>query len=305
MSGLRLLVTFVVAGLLCSCEEPAPEASTRGPGAFVVVDVSGGPEASSYPVEFLDGLPAEIDQPEYKTDKLVFKWIEPGTFEMGQAGFSTPVHAVELSRGFYVSLREITQAQWENVMGRHEFHFADHPSHPAESISWDEVRGAAEGRDGPTPGGVGPASFLGKLTARTPASLSFDLPTEAQWEYACRAGTTTQWSFGDDSDAVDDHLWSDDNSDESSQEVGTLAPNPWGLYDVHGNVAEWCLDRFGSYSRDAQTDPQGPATGWHRVWRGGAWDVSSYLTQSALRSGGFPNRGYSGVGFRPVCAFTP
>jgi formylglycine-generating enzyme required for sulfatase activity len=305
MKANSVMIAVLITGLASSCDRPASTVAGRSPGAYAIVDLSGGPQAETYAVTFLDDLPADFTQEDYKTGKLILRWIDPATFNMGQAGLATPVHCVTLSSGFYVALWEITQAQWEKVMGPTAFHFDGKPTHPAESISWENIRGECRSHDWPRERGVGEASFMGQLSAKTPAGMRFDLPTEAQWEFACRAGTDTRWSFGDSGHDVDDHLWSDDNSEETTHEVGTLKPNPWGLFDLHGNVAEWCLDRHGAYPREAQADPEGPSTGWYRIRRGGDWAVASYLTQSAGRGGGRPSERSPYVGFRPVSVLAP
>ncbi len=288
-----LFIAILFIGLFSSCDRPVSAGKAQSLGAYAVVDLAAGPDAKRYEVTFLDDLPADFGNLEYKTNKLVLRWIEPGTFEMGERSVAAPVRSVELTSGFYMAVCEVTQAQWSNVMGPTTFHYDENPDFPAESISWDDIRGA-DSDDGPEP-----TSFLGRLSAKAPG-LRFDLPTEAQWEFTCRAATTTEWSFGDSIDDADDHICSDDNSAEGPQEAGTLQPNPWGLFDLHGNVAEWCRDRHGPYPRTAETDPTGPLVGWHRIWRGGSWDVTPYLAQSAVRSGGLPSGRYPHVGFRPI-----
>ena len=125
------------------------------------------------------------------------------------------------------------------------------------------------------------------------------LPTEAQWEYACRAGSTTAYSFGDDSDSLGDYAWYTINSSSKTHPVGQKKPNAWGLYDMHGNVREWCADWYGSYSTTAVTDPTGPTSGSYRVLRGGSWSNGADYCRSAYRNSGNPD-GYRNFGFR-VC----
>ncbi len=286
------LVILLLAWTGCSSEEP-----TKKHPAYYVVDISGGAEAASYPATAHESLPEDAGSEIYKTGKIILKWRGPGSFTMGQSKIATPSRKVTLSGGFYIGIYEITQAQWANVMGAHEFNFADEASNPAESVSWEDIRGAQSGHDWPAEREVAAASFMGRLSAKAGKELLFDLPTEAQWEYACRAGTETEWGFGDDED-VDEYAWTNENSEKATNEVGTLKPNGWGLYDMHGNIAEWCLDRFGSYTAGAQTDPTGAATGWYRIWRGGGWDVSDYLVRSAHRAGDVPSSRFIHVGFR-------
>ena len=195
-------------------------------------------------------------------------WIEPGTFTMGSPvqeegrGYDEePQHQVTISRGFYLGKYEITQEQWEAVMGSRPWEgkegAREDPRHPAVFISWHDMR-----------------KFIGRLNEWEGADV-FRLPTEAEWEYACRAGTTTRWSFGDDENYLKDYAWYRANAwnlgEQNAHRVGMKAPNPWGLCDMHGNVWEWVLDWFSAYTADAQVDPAGPNVGSYRVLRGGSF----------------------------------
>ena len=155
------------------------------------------------------------------------------------------------------------------------------------------IRGSSEGAKWPATNSVDATSFLGKLRAKT--GIDFDLPTEAQWEYTCRAGTTTTYSYGDSADG--DYMWSLDNSPNSTQEVGTKKANPWGFYDMHGNVFEWCLDWDGSLS--GGEDPVGSSSGLYRMNRGGSWrnNRASDCT-SSYRRNNRPSQYSIGCGFR-------
>ncbi len=140
------------------------------------------------------------------------------------------------------------------------------------------IRGSSVGAGWPTTSAVDSSSFLGKLRART--GIEFDLPTEAQWEYACRAGTTTTYSYGSSYDG--NYMWYSSNLSSKTHEVGTKLPNLWGLYDMHGNVWEWCLDWYNSSLTSKVTDPNGSSTGTYRVARGGSWNtVAASCTSSA------------------------
>ena len=168
-------------------------------------------------------------------------WIEPGTFLMGAADLGFTEHEVTISRGFYLGKYEITQGQWESVMGSNPSYFGG-SNRPVEQVSWNDVQ-----------------EFIGRLNEAAGEEV-YRLPTEAEWEYACRAGTTTRWSFGDDEGQLGEYAWyTGNNSPYGTKEVGTKRPNPWGLYDMHGNVWEWCQDWYGSYTSDSQIDPAGPA----------------------------------------------
>ena len=137
--------------------------------------------------------------------------------------------------------------------------------------------------------------WLSKKEDRT-----YELPTEAEWEYACRAGTTTAFSFGDDPKALGDYAWYDGNSGSHTHPVGEKKPNPWGLYDMHGNVWQWCADRYGPYQEGSIKDPKGADVGESRVFRGGSWGSQLRLCRSADRDGGNPDHRYGDGGFRIV-----
>ena len=156
-----------------------------------------------------------------------------------------------------------------------------------ESVSYNAIRGEINGAKWPTSSAVDSTSFMGKLRART--GLNFDLPTEAQWEYACRAGTATTFSYGDSEDG--DYMWYKSNSTGSQHEVGAKQPNSWGLYDMHGNVNELCLDWFGTLP--GGTDPKGPSSGSWRVLRGGVWYVYADNCTSSFRNSIGPSDGYN------------
>ena len=140
--------------------------------------------------------------------------------------------------------------------------------------------------------------FVRKLNQAAGEAL-YRLPTEVEWEYACRAGTTTRWSFGDDESQLEDYAWYDGNAwfagERYPHKVGTKKPNPWGLYDMHGNVYEWCQDWYGDYSSAAQVDPTGPSSGSIRILRGGGFNDDAQLVRSANRysySPGLPSSGF-------------
>ena len=193
---------------------------------------------------------------------MEFVWIEPGVFQMGSERGrrnESPVHEVEISRGFWLGKFEVTQEQWKSVMGEEPWAgwaiVESNPLHPAVIISWNEVQ-----------------EFIRRLNEDAGEEL-YRLPTEAEWEYACRAGTQTRWSFGDDESLLPEHAWYHGNnySTKGAKEVGTNKPNPWGLYDMHGNVWEWVQDWYDAeyYSKSVRNDPQGPTSGPGRVVRGG------------------------------------
>ncbi|MCX6907628.1 MAG: SUMF1/EgtB/PvdO family nonheme iron enzyme [Verrucomicrobia bacterium] len=210
-----------------------------------------------------------------------FVLIQPGTFAMGEGNEK---HDVTLTKPFYIGKFEVTQQQWQAVMGSNPSSWRGNKN-PLENISWEACQG-----------------FLVKVNEKLPG-LKAALPTEAQWEYACRAGTTTKFSFGDNPDVLKEYAvypfvrgW---RNFETSP-VGTKKPNPWGLYDMHGNVAEFCSDRFGPYPTSAQVDPQGADSGSDRVLRGGSCrDGPPFLT-SRVRKDVMSGNVLSNAGLRLV-----
>jgi formylglycine-generating enzyme required for sulfatase activity len=243
------------------------------PATYCVIDLSAGSSASSYPVTYLASPPSGgFNVNAYKTTKLVLKRIEAGTFIMGD-NQTDESHRVTLTKPFFCGLFEVTQKQYTLVTGTNPSNFSG-DTLPVEQVSYDAIRGASEGSKWPSSSAVDSSSFMGKLRSRT--NLDFDLPTEAQWEYACRAGTTTTFSYGNS--VNNNYMWYWDNSSSTTHTVGSKRANPWGLYDMHGNVREWCLDCYGS-SLAYGTDPKGSSSGSSRVHRGGDWlEIAGYAT---------------------------
>ena len=218
---------------------------------------------------------------------MEFVLIRPGWFVMGSdeetgGGDEVPRHKVTLTHPFYLGRYEVTQAQWEKVMGANLSEFKG-SKRPVDNVSWNDCQ-----------------SFLAKLREKT--GRRFALPTEAQWEYACRAGTTNRWSFGDDAGVMWNYAWSGANSDSTTHPVGKKKPNPWGLYDMSGNVWEWCADFYAkhAYSGGETNDPPGPSSGTGHVLRGGAWGDNSNLLRCACRNCDGPDGRNNGVGLRCV-----
>ena len=216
---------------------------------------------------------------------MKFKLIPAGTFTMGDASGEddeTP-HEVTLTKPFKMGIHEVTQAQYEQVMGVNPSGFKG-ADNPVEMVSWDDA--------------VEFCRRLSELPAEKAAGNVYRLPTEAEWEYACRAGTTTKYSFGDDESELGDYAWYGVNSDQKTHPVGSKKPNAWGLYDMHGNVFEWCQDRYGDYPSGSVTDPTGPAVGSFRVSRGGSWLYSAGSCRSAYRGRDYPSDCSLNLGFR-------
>ncbi len=254
-------------------------------GLTLVVEPS--PARSQPPiiVELAPGVPLDM------------VWIEPGVFtmgvpldEQGRNDDEGPQLEVRLTQGFYLSQREITQRQWVAVTGeqpwsRHAGDVEEEPDRPVVYISWEDVQ-----------------EFIASLNAAAGVRV-YRLPTEAEWEYAGRAGTKTPWSFAQAQKELDLHTWWTDNGSLTgrlaAQPVRLKAPNPWGLYDMHGNVWEWVGDWLGAYSGGPQTDPQGPTEGTARVFRGSFKDAAS-LSRSAQRCWNAPDQRFSHVGVRLV-----
>jgi formylglycine-generating enzyme required for sulfatase activity len=194
--------------------------------------------------------------------------IRPGKFmmgspdsEQGRRGNEGPQHEVTISKLLYLGVTEVTQAQYEAVIGTNPSQFQG-PTNPVENVTWNDA-----------------TEFCRKLSEKT--GKAFRLPTEAEREYACRAGSKTRFSFGDSEGALGDYAWHKGNSAGTSHPVGRKNPNAWGLYDMHGNVWEWCADWYGSYPSWPSTDPQGATSGGDRVVRGGAWFESDYFRCAA------------------------
>jgi formylglycine-generating enzyme required for sulfatase activity len=217
----------------------------------------------------------------YKGVRQNFRWMEPGTFLMGSpereiGRFNNETqHKVTLSKGFWFADTTVTQVLWEAVMGENHSRFKEE-NRPVENIGWSDAQ-----------------AFISKLNEMKP-ELRLCLPTEAQWEYACRAGTTTRYAFGDE-------LTKEQANFEGSTtvDVANSFPNGWGLYDPHGNVFEWCQDWYGSYPDQSVVDPQGVQQGDLRVARGGAYSSIMGHCRSAYRANyGLPRRSIKAYGFR-------
>ena len=220
-----------------------------------------------------------------------------------------PQTLVTLPRGFYMNKFLVTQGEYLAVMGTNSSYFTGDTNRPVEACGWYNA-----------------TNYCGRLTAlerqagRLPTGWSYRLPTEAEWEYACRAGTTTRFSYGEDPGYTNltDYAWYDVNSYSTDQPpgafyfvlgryytthpVGQKLPNPWGLYDMYGEVSEWCQDWFGFYLGGSAIDPQGPLTGDERILRSGSWLDDAWALRTAFRYFAPPDNVSGLYGFRVVLA---
>ena len=274
---------------------------------YIAIDLSGGTAATHYPIEYLDEIPGGSWSDEYKTSKLVLRHIPAGSFIMGgratdyPGAVNTNLHMVTLTKDFYMGVFEVTQRQWELVMGNRPSRFTNetcYASRPVDNIRWIDIRGSQSGIMFPKTTEVDELSFIGRIRSKTGMS-DFDLPSEAQTEYSCRAGTTTALNSGvncseitnvvelaelsryatnsgwyENGDKWTDAYFSNSLTDRGTAKVGSYKPNDWGLYDMHGNVWEYCLDLEKTNEVSlAAVDPVGAEYGTtdRRVYKGGSW----------------------------------
>lgn len=312
---------------------------STGAEQYLVIDLSAGADAASYPWRY-SATPPDATGDACRTTELWLRRIEAGTFTMGSPDdeegrnpkYETQ-HTVTLTQPFYIGVFEMTQQQWQLVMGNNPSIFkkaADAAKYPVEAVSYNDIRGSNAGAGWPKSDAVDADSFMGRLRART--GLVCDLPTEAQWEYACRAGTTTAiysgkslnlddprndgvrayvklrkdyWSAA--TDELAKYCWWDGGKDAttagSTVAVGGYLPNAWGLYDLYGNAWEWCLDwRQNNLGTAAVTDPVGPSSGRGRMLRSGGWKNGAQFLRSAFRANDWasPSINDYSYGFRLV-----
>lgn len=279
---------LVVVFLLAGCQEPMPVPGVNAPhSSRDAVD----PKARRAGQTDMIMLPGNVP--------LEVAWIPAGTFLMGQQtneqdaypNKETPQHEVAISYGFWMGRHEVTKRQWRALMGTSPWsgrtYVNEDDESPAVHVSWDEAQ-----------------TFGARLTAH--AGRAFRLPTEAEWEYACRAGTTTRFYWGDDPtyEMINRAAWWRGNGFITAQKharpVGLKPPNPWGLYDMSGNVSEWCQDWHGYYGDSPAINPIGPSLADHRVLRGGSWLTTGGQCRSSRRNHELPATRHSDIGFRIV-----
>ncbi|MFA6294726.1 MAG: formylglycine-generating enzyme family protein, partial [Victivallales bacterium] len=251
----KMTAIWLLGGFFCVQAEPAYAADNEATGKALTsaVTVKVSPDLKeSMSLDLGNGV------------KMDLVLIRPGAFMMGDKD-AKPVHKVVLMKPFYMGKFEVTQEQWQAVMGDNPSNFkdgADAGKRPVEKVSWEDIN----------------AKFLPKLAERIAKGLIPRLPTEAEWEYSCRAGTT-----GDYAGELDEMGWHNRNSGKTTHPVGQKKPNAWGLYDMHGNVWEWCSDWYGDYPANDVTDPAGASSGKFRAYRGGAWFYIDGGCRSAFR----------------------
>jgi hypothetical protein len=216
--------------------------------------------------------------------------IEEERIEEGRASNNEEEYQVTISKDYYLGVTEVTQGQYEKVMGTNPSRFqgkkvqGDSSNLPVEQVSWEDA--------------VEFCKKLSDLPEERKAGRVYCLPTEAEWVYACRAGSKSAYSFGETSKSLGDYAWFDRNSKGQTHPVGERKPNAWGLYDMHGNVWEWCSDRYGEYPKVAVSDPVGPREGSVRVLRGGSWCDVAASCRSAIRRRYVPSIRGNDLGFR-------
>jgi formylglycine-generating enzyme required for sulfatase activity len=196
-------------------------------------------------------------------------------------------YPVTLTRDFWLGKYEVTQGEYMMVMGKNPSHFQGDTNRPVEKLTYLDAE-----------------AYCAELTKREqkaghlPPDYAYRLPTEAEWEYACSAGSTNLFSFGDSATNADQYAWTMENSEATTHPVGQKGPNPWGLYDMHGNVWEWCSDWFAPYPARGLTDPAGASTSKFKVFRGGGWNQAIEFARTRNRFMMSPSNGIHFVGFR-------
>lgn len=220
---------------------------------------------------------------------MEFVYIPSGEFLMGspenEKGRAKDEiqHQVTLTQGYYIQTTEVTQKQWAEVMGTNPSDFDECGDDcPVENVSWEDIE-----------------QYLEKVN-RLDVEHHYRLPTEAEWEYAARAGSRLRFCSSDSTVILKDYGWFEENSEETVQSVAQKKPNQWGIYDMHGNVWEWCRDYYGPYSQSKTVNPQGPSSGLSRVRRGGGWNSSFEVCRSAYRLANLPDLRKNDIGFRLV-----
>ncbi|MCY2989729.1 MAG: SUMF1/EgtB/PvdO family nonheme iron enzyme [Planctomycetota bacterium] len=249
------------------------------------------------PVDVSEDVPTPT--PETLTNSIGMKLmlIPAGEFLMGspesESGAGSdekPQHRVRITKPFYLGVYEVTQAQYQKIVGNNPSKF-NGESLPVETVSWEDA--------------VVFCKRLSEVAEERAAGRTYRLPTEAEWEYACRAGSTSKYSFGDSEAELGTYAWYDKNSGGTTHPVGEKQANAWGLYDLQGNVWEWCADGYDPYAAGAASDPSGPGSASLRVFRGGSWYYTAADCRSANRGRISPSGRSCNLGFRLAAVQSP
>ena len=278
-------VAFVAVMLLQRGDEPQP--SIDIPEGLITAVASDTVSADEQPVQQVAQQPQKPEpvRPQHNLPEIAMVYVSGGTFTMGATSEQgsdayddeKPAHSVTLS-GYYIGKYEVTQELWKAVMGSNPSYFKG-DNLPVENVSWNDVQ-----------------EFLRKLNAMT--GKRYRLPTEAEWEFAARGGNSSRGYKYSGSNSLGSVAWYDDNSGSRTHAVGTKSPNELGIYDMSGNVYEWCQDWYGSYSSSSQRNPQGPNSGSFRVYRGGSWSNNAGRCRVSFRLYNTPGGRDSYLGFR-------
>jgi formylglycine-generating enzyme required for sulfatase activity len=201
---------------------------------------------------------------------------------------------VTITRDYWIGKYEVTQGEFLSLMGRNPSHFTNDLSLPVEKVSFLDASNYCAA-----------VTQRERAAGRLPEGYVYRLPYESEWEYACRAGATNQFHFGDNPDQADAYAWTGENGDAKTHPVGQKLPNAWGLHDMHGNVWEWCFDWFAAYPAQPLTDPVGPPTSKYKLFKGGGWNQDAQFGRASSRFMMSPSNGIHFVGFRVALGQTP
>ena len=283
---------------------------TQTDADYMIVDLSSGASSAAYPVRYVrfprnNDFSVQFNRPRYKTTHLVLRRVEAGTFTMGNGTSGAALaHTVQLTQDYYLGLFELTRTQYLSVVGGKDPSSMKHTDTPESPTAWCPVGKLPQTTILAGDGVL--ARLTARATCRGEGVGSFVLPTEAQWEYACRAGTTTKYFWGTSDALAGNYAWYKDNCLGADQAVGLKLPNPWGFYDMAGNADEWCNDCYANYTDDpayvaggTTVDPKGVASAANAVLRGAYWtysetrlgDLTSYIRYNAPSGSDYSNHG--------------
>jgi formylglycine-generating enzyme required for sulfatase activity len=281
----NILMTLLSSGFLMACSDSGPAPTPSDEAAPPAINPADSP--ATHPASSSTASKSTLEPSVMNLVGIEFVLIPAGEFMMGCGADDwaceedeKPQHHVKISQPFYLGKYEVTQSEWASVMAETPSRFKGE-SHPVENVSWNDVQ-----------------VFISRLNEKE-GTHKYRLPTEAEWEYAARAGTTSAYYFGNDVANLGRYAWYDGNSGGRTHPVGQKQANPWGLHDMHGNVWEWVADEYkGSYSNRGH--PHNPRA---RALRGGSWSLNPWSQRSAFRMGSAPNLRSEANGFR--LAFSP